>query len=167
MKLPLIVTLQLEKPAADFFSLQRKTYFPAHINYLDAHLTLFHVLPSGETIIKKTIESICQRNEFNLEVTGIKNIGNGVAYNIESQELSAMHLNMQKEFDSFLTGKDRGKLWPHITIQNKVTAFKALTLYQKLSSEFKPFSVKATGISTWKYLDGPWEHVEDFSFTRI
>ena len=164
LKPPVIITLQLESDAAAFFTTQRTTYFPKHINYLDAHLTLFHALPPGEPLIDEILKTICQRNPFQLEVTGLKNIGNGVAYSAVSAELQIMHLALQKKFDAFLIGKDRQKLWPHITVQNKVTAFKAQQLFEKLSSDFIPFSIEAIGISSWYYMGGPWEFIEYFPF---
>lgn len=164
MKEPLIITLELEEEAKQFFTEQRTAYFPKHINYLDAHLTLFHAVPPGEMIIYSTIESVCKRVSFDIVVSDLRNIGNGVAYSIESKELQEMHVVMQKAFDPFLVSKDRQILWPHITIQNKATAFKAQMLHEKLQKEFKPFSCKATGIGIYKYLGGPWEKTGNVLF---
>ena len=164
-KYPVVITLQLEEAAAAFFTEQRKAYFPAHINYLEAHLTLFHALPA-EVIIKTTLQNVCTRKAFDVQVNGIKNIGRGVAYSVSSAELISLHRSLQKEWEAFLTGKDKQPLWPHITVQNKVTAFKALKLYQQLSAGFKTFSVKATGINTWYYLGGPWKQIEFFPFQQ-
>ena len=58
LKTPVIITLQLEADAAAFFTTQRKAYFPAHINYLDAHLTLFHALPPEEPLIEVNFAEI-------------------------------------------------------------------------------------------------------------
>jgi 2'-5' RNA ligase len=164
MSSPIIICLQLEEKAQHYFTSQRTAYFPKHINYLEAHLTLFHALPATTPIINKTIEAVCKRKEMELQVIGLTNTGNGVAYSVESAALQAMHQYMQQQFDELLVGKDRREIWPHITIQNKVTAFKALQLYEYLSIDFKPFPIRATGISTWLYRNGPWEKLKDFLF---
>ena len=161
---PLIITLKIDTASQDFFSEQRKLYFPAHVNFLDAHLTLFHKLPADDILINETIELLCKRKSFSMEVTGVKNIGKGVVYTIHSSELQELHKQMQLAFSNILIPQDKGKLAPHITVQNKVTANKANVLHQNLSQSFKPFCIQATGIVTWLYLKGPWEKKAEFLF---
>ncbi len=163
-KPPLIITLKIDEASQRYFSEIRKKHFPKHVNYLDAHLTLFHKLPSDEDIIDDTLRSLSKRNAFEMGVAEIKNIGNGNALAIESAELQVIHIAIQKELDQFLISQDRQKLWPHITVQNKVTANKAQILFKELSFSFKPFNITATGFSTWLYLNGPWEHKADYLF---
>lgn len=93
-------------------------------------------------------------------------MGHGAAFTIQSDEIMELHVSMKRAFTTYLTGKDKKKLWPHITIQNKVTAWKAQQLVEKLAAEFKPFSITATGFSLWKYDKGPWLHVNDFLFEK-
>jgi len=164
MDKPLILTLQLEEKASQFFNDQRKKYFPAHINYLEAHLTLFHALPPEEKIIVDIIQALSKRKIMDMEVTGLHNIGNGVVYTVASAALQSIHASMQQSFQPFLNGKDKQKLWPHITVQNKVTAFKSAELFKKLSQDFIPFSIRATGFSIFVYEGGPWQHLKDFPF---
>jgi 2'-5' RNA ligase len=161
---PLIITLMIDPASQDFFSAQRQQYFPAHANYLDAHLTLFHKLPSYNKLMDDTLLSLSNRPPFEMMVTGLKSIGNGVAYAVESNEVQQLHVQMQQAFDPFLIGKDRQKIWPHITIQNKVTAYKAQTLLKHLSENFEPFPISATGFATWYYLKGPWQKKAEFFF---
>jgi len=161
---PLVITLKIDAQAQAFFDALRRQHFPAHINYLEAHLTLFHKLPSTEPMINEVLEAVAQRKIFSLNVPDVKHIGNGVAYAIRSATVQEMHLQLQKRFNRWLTGQDRKRIWPHITIQNKVTAFKSMQLYTELKKDFKPFEIKATGLSTWRYLKGPWEHLSDFDF---
>ncbi len=164
MNEPMIVTLKIDEASQGFFDEQRKAYFPAHVNYLDAHLTLFHVLPATEKVIRSTLTTLSKRTRFMMQADSVKNTGNGVAYSILSRELMELHALMQKHFEPYLIAQDKQRLWPHITIQNKVTAFKALSLYEKLQTPFNPFKITATGFSAWIYLKGPWKHVEDFMF---
>ncbi|MEO6669386.1 MAG: 2'-5' RNA ligase family protein [Ferruginibacter sp.] len=164
MDAPLIITLKLDDETQFFFNRLRQEHFPKHVNYLEAHCTLFHKLPASEPIIRNTLAALSQRPAFSMKVAAVKNIGNGVVYTIESGELGALHKSLQESFAAWLTNQDRQTLNPHITIQNKVTAFKALTLYEQLKESFVQFDIKAVGISTFLYLNGPWQHVEDFTF---
>ncbi len=161
---PLIITLNIDEKAQAFFGEQRRLYFPKHINYLDAHLTLFHKLPSEEPLINEVLADMANRTPFELRMSAVRHIGKGVVYSMESASLQQMHLAMQKRFHHLISGKDTQKLWPHITVQNKVTANKADLLYKKLLKSFEPFPVPATGFSTWLYLGGPWEKVKEYPF---
>lgn len=161
----LIVTLQLHPDHQQFFDVLRDTHFPAHANYLKAHITLFHHLPSHEPFIREQLEIFAQRPPITLQVNDIRHLGFGVAYSLLSEELQELHTSMQEKFTPWLKRKDQLKLWPHITIQNKATAFKALQLFEKLKADFTPFTIKATGIHTWLYLKGPWKSKDIFPFT--
>ncbi|MEO6482968.1 MAG: 2'-5' RNA ligase family protein [Ferruginibacter sp.] len=164
---PLIITLTLDTPSQEYFTALRNQYFPKHCNYLQAHLTLFHQLPSNNLLINETLQALANRAAIQLEVDGIKSIGNGVVYTVVAGELLALHKLMQQSFDSYLVAQDRQRLWPHITVQNKVTAFKAKQTLDILSADFKPFNITAIGFSTWLYLKGPWKHEQDYLFKNI
>ncbi|MEO8768767.1 MAG: hypothetical protein ABI402_01725 [Ferruginibacter sp.] len=58
MDAPLIVTLKLDDETQLFFDRLRKEHFPKHINYLDAHCTLFHKLPASETSVQQLLAAI-------------------------------------------------------------------------------------------------------------
>lgn len=161
---PLIITLMIERETQAYFTDLRNRYFPKHVNYLSAHITLFHHLPQNMPHLVQTLNSFCKRSDFEIEISRVKNIGNGVAYGIVSEELQGMHADMQKAFDAYLIQQDRQKLWPHITVQNKVTSWKAKTTELLLAGDFKPFSVKATGLATWIYKKGPWEAAGEYYF---
>lgn len=161
---PLILTAKLDESSQLFFDKLRTTHFPKHINYLKAHCTLFHKLPSSEALMTETLIETARRPSITMNISGIHNIGNGVIYKIDSTELLSVHQSLQRSFAAWLINQDRQSYKPHITIQNKVTAFKAAALYNELSKEFEPFTIKAVGISAWLYLGGPWQHVRDFDF---
>jgi 2'-5' RNA ligase len=162
--LPLILTLTIDETSYDLFTALRNEYFPKHCNHLEAHLTLFHRLPADLQSIDETILKFCKRPQMELEVSDIKNIGKGAAFVIKSEALQKMHKEMQAAFDKYLISKDRNKLWPHITIQNKVTAYKAKLTTEKLLPGFKPFIITATGIRSWLYKGGPWEQKGEWGF---
>jgi len=163
---PLILTLALDKKVQVFFDSLRKKHFPPERNYLQAHLTLFHHLPGDQKqgIITKLEEVAAAYPSFSLEVTEVKMIGRGVAYKLESELLMKLHRQLAKVWQDWLTPQDRQKLWPHITVQNKVEAAKARALHEKLAESFAPFTVRATGLKLWEYKGGPWEWIKSFSF---
>lgn len=161
---PLIITVKMDPASQDFFDKMRHAHFPSHINYLKAHITLFHKLPSAEGIVSDTVLQHAKTTSFTVEVSGLKHIGNGVVYMLESTKLTDMHRQLQHSFKPFLCRQDAQHLWPHITIQNKVTNYKSQQLYNQLTARFKPFTIKAVGLQAWVYLNGPWKLTEEFLF---
>lgn len=166
MSNPLIVTLKIDDSAFEFFNRQRTKYFPEKLNYLDAHLTLFHHLPDIETIKNELLEIANNQKKIDIKVTDLMKLGRGVAYKLESNELLKLHLNLQKKFEEFLIPQDKQKLRPHITIQNKVTPDQASTLFEFLKKDFDTFNIEGVGFSIWEYLGGPWEKIEDYYFVE-
>jgi 2'-5' RNA ligase len=159
-----ILTLQLDMESQAFFNEQRRLYFPPAINYLDAHLTLFHKLPDEDYVIERL--SGLNQESFQLEVIKPINIGNGVAYAIHSQTLRDIHKRFSDLFRADLIPQDKQGYRPHITIQNKVDSSLARTLQAAIQENFKPFMVTATGLDLWYYLGGPWEHAKNFPFSK-
>lgn len=165
MNNPYILTLSVGETAA-FFNRQRQLYFPATMNFLQAHLTLFHYLPlSTHEIIASLQSVITEIHSFTVHVVNVVSIGKGVAYKMESKELQLLHSRLQQLWKPVLKPQDQQKLWPHITIQNKVTPTQAKELLAKLKIEFQPFSFIAEGLSLWEYLGGPWRFVETIGFS--
>lgn len=159
----IILTLLLESKWQAYFNQLRKQYFPAHCNYLDAHLTIFHCLPDDEQLIDNTLQQFSQQGHLSLNVKGLKNMGNGVAFNIECPALQQLHKAIQGNLAPWLVHRDRQLFWPHITIQNRVTAFKAARTLAQLQLGFEPFAIKGVGFSIWTYQKGPWQHIKDYS----
>lgn len=158
----LILTLSLDENAQNYFNALRKTHFPPERNYLDAHLTLFHQLPNLPEIIK-ILESITAK-AFELNVSGLRNLGAGVAFTIESEELNTLRAQLAGIFERHLIPQDRQGFRPHITIQNKTSPDMARKLLAEMQAEFKPFAAQAAGLDLWYYLGGPWEHLSHFPF---
>jgi hypothetical protein len=162
---PLIVTLTLDEKSQQFFNALRKANFPPERNYLDAHLTLFHHLPPDEQQVINDIAQITADNRaLDLPVTEVKSIGAGVVYKIESPLLQNIHLYLQQRWQRWLTPQDKNKLWPHITVQNKVPPEQARLLTKQLQQEFKPFMITGTGLSLFEYQGGPWKYIQKFDF---
>ncbi len=162
----LIVTLKLDDGTQHFFNALRKNYFPKHWNYINAHCTLIHKLPfpAEAEYIQRKLEASARRAAFNMMVSDVDHTGNGVSYRIVSTELQQLHLDLQADFATLLMKRDRQILQPHITIQNKVTAFKSAALHKKLTESFLTMNILATGFCTWLYSKGKWQHVQDLDF---
>lgn len=157
MEVPLILTLALEEKAFAFFNALRKIYFPPERNFIDAHLTLFHHLPN-ETMVTDAVENLAAgQKQFTLEVTEPRLIGNGVAYRIECPALVQLHKKLQEQWDHFLIPQDKQKLWPHVTVQNKVPSEDAKQLLLFLQQNFSGFTTTGVALQLWEYHRGPWK----------
>lgn len=163
---PLLLTLTIDDEAQQYFNTLRKKYFPPERNYLDAHLMLFHQLPQHDIDLINDIETVtfCYAPMV-LQVTALVGIGRGVAFKIESADCSNLHRQLQLKWDDFLIPQDKQRLWPHITIQNKVTPDEAKGLINELSPKFKPFEITGTGLSLFEYQGGPWKFLQNWKFT--
>jgi len=161
---PLILTLTIGNQAFHFFNALRQKHFPPERNFIDAHLTLFHALPNEEAISSMVKGITDTQTSFYVTVKEPVSIGKGVVFKIESPELMQLHKTLQNEWLGFLSLQDRQKIWPHITVQNKVPAHEAQQLLSELKNGFTPFTIPATGLQVWEYLNGPWGFVEEYAF---
>ena len=158
--------LTLDAAAQAYFDSLRQRHFPRAINYLAAHLTLFHHLPgTGLAAVQTHLQAVAQaRPPLPLRVTGLRSLGRGVAFTLENDELRALHRQLQADFAPHLTPQDQQELQPHITIQNKVDPAAARQLLADLQADFRPFEAVGTGLHLWAYRGGPWESVARFPF---
>lgn len=163
---PLVLTLTLDEEATKFFNQLRQQHFPAERNYLEAHLTLFHQLPGGEAdrLVSELASVSPQYRPLPMAVKEVRLLGRGVAYRLESPLLQQLHRQLQKKWQSYLTAQDQQRLWPHVTVQNKVSPDEAQRLHQQLSKNFTPFEAIGTGLHLWEYRGGPWQSVQQFGF---
>ena len=162
--IPLVITLKIDEPSQLFFDAQRTAHFPAHANYVPAHITLFHKLPVDNFVIENGLATFAKHPAFELLITDTMLHNSSVAYSIQSETLQKLHAQMQHTFAPFLIRNDKKILTPHITIQNKVTAYKAYKTHVLLLADFKPFVVQALGFTSWYYVKGYWEMKEEFLF---
>jgi 2'-5' RNA ligase len=165
---PLILTLRFDEASFAFFDQQRRRYFPPERNFIPAHLTLFHHLP-GEYV--ETIESdlaaiIRMQPQLTLQVTGLRSLGRGVAYTVNSSALTSLRSSLVTQWQDCLTPQDRQRHQPHVTVQNKVDPADAKALLEELSAAFMPFQATGVGLDLWWYRGGPWEAVQSFSFPQ-
>lgn len=163
---PLILTLTLDATSQAYFNDMRERHFPPKINYLAAHLTLFHHLPGPEAAaVSEQLRRFSHAQKpLPLRVAGLRSLGRGVAFTLENDELRALHRRLQTAFAPHLTPQDQQKLQPHVTIQNKVDPAAARQLLAELQATFEPFEAVGTGLHLWAYRNGPWESLAEFPF---
>ncbi|WP_245160154.1 2'-5' RNA ligase family protein [Blastococcus sp. CT_GayMR20] len=159
------MTLLLDDDAQREFDRLRAEHFPPERNHLAAHLTLFHALP-GEHLdeVSAGLRAAADRKPFDLEVTGLRFLGRGVAYTLRSAELVDLRDGLAAAWEPWLTPQDRQRHVPHVTVQNKVDPAVARALHDRLSADFAPYRVGARGLGVWRYLGGPWEPVAEHPF---
>jgi 2'-5' RNA ligase len=161
-----LLTLRLDTASQAFFDQMRQQYFPPERNLIAAHVTLFHTLPQVPEITAALEAAAARTASYPVYVTGLRSLGRGVAYKLESPELMVLHRDLSVAFSGCLTAQDRQKFQPHVVIQNKVTAARAKSLMAILEPQFRSFDVHAQGLDLWHYMGGPWEHARTFLFSR-
>ena len=151
MTSPLILTLGLH---------------PSHLNHIPAHVTLFHHLPGteGAAVADSVGLAAANQGRFDVGVTGLRPLGRGVAYTLGNAVLGPLRASLARRWQDHLTPQDRQGWRPHVTIQNKADPAEATALLAMMQAAFVPFEVRATGLTLWRYVGGPWELVVRHDF---
>jgi 2'-5' RNA ligase len=132
---------------------------------LSAHVTLFHALPGEhEDAVRADLAAAARRPPFEVDVTGVRFLGRGVAYELSSPEAEDLRAALARGWAPWLTAQDRQGHRPHVTVQNKVAPEVARALHAELSAAFVPGAVTARGLGLWRYLGGPWASVVELPF---
>lgn len=158
MRAPLIVTALLG--GADFAWADglRRAHFPPDRNQVPAHITLFHHLPpSVLPELKDRLKRLAADPSPPARIVGILNLGNGVAFHIESERLMEMRDDLAEAFTGLLTPQDQAHPRLHITIQNKASPAEARALHQAMGVQFTGKRLAIDGLAVWHYRGGPWE----------
>lgn len=161
----LIVTAELAETDFAWLDRLRRAHFPPDRNQLPAHLTMFHALPpSAEGEVRRSLSRLAPETPPRASIEGLMDLGGGVAFRVVSEELNAMRRELAANFHGLLSAQDSGGWRPHITIQNKVPPKEARALLARLEREFRPVALRVSGLGLHRYLGGPWEHLEAYSF---
>ncbi len=161
---PLVVTLAIEDDAQRRFAIERRRWFPPGRTQVGAHVTLFHAVP-GEREGEVRADLAAQAGPgFDVRVAAIMSLGLGVAYALESTELTRRHRALQQAWWPHLTAQDRQRFRPHVTVQNKVDPDTARSTRATLEKSFAPYDVAATGFVLWRYDGGPWAELARVPF---
>jgi 2'-5' RNA ligase len=161
---PIIVTALFGDGDNGWLQQLRRTYYPAELNRVPAHLTLFRQLPpSLEAELATRLARATVAPPPRATIAGIMDLGEGTAFRVDSEELDAIRAELAEAFHGLLTPQDRA--WrPHITIQNKVARAEARKVQRELTATFEPRPLAIRGLAAWRYLGGPWAPVRDWSF---
>ena len=155
---PLIVTALLGARDQAHFDRLRTAHFPPERNRLGAHLTMFHAIPHMlEDELRHRLAGLASElAPPHATVSGLMNLGGGVAYRIVSDDLDAIRADLGDAFRGHLTQQDSHGWRPHITVQNKVTAAEAHALHDQLALGFTPRPLAIAGLAYHHYEGGPW-----------
>jgi 2'-5' RNA ligase len=162
-----ILTLEMDAVSQARFEAMRQKHYPAELNRIAAHLTLFHTLPASDAVRDVLTAEAAAVRPFRMRVTGVRSLGRGVAFGLESSELVAMRARLARVFENELSAQDRQGFRPHVVVQNKVSAEEAKGLVGELSAGFAGWNVQAVGLGWWDYLGGPWERRGWFGFGGV
>ena len=165
--MPLILTLALDEPSQARFDALRRAHFPPERLQVGAHVTLFHALPDALAVREDVRAAAAPVAPFPVRVARLRSLGRGVAYALDADRLTALRRDLADGWDALLTPQDRQRHAPHVTVQNKVPPDRARALLAELQAGFAPYDVTATGLALWRYLGGPWEHVETAPFVAV
>lgn len=167
MTAPIIVTALIGEPDFAWLDGLRRAHFPPERNQLFAHLTLFHHLPpSAEGEIANLLGDLTRRAAPAARLSGVMNLGRGVAFGIESPALAEIRATIAGRLAGMLTPQDRAAWRPHVTVQNKVAPETARALLRDLEAGFAPRPLSIAGLAAWWYRGGPWEPIRAFRFRR-
>lgn len=163
---PLILTLKLDSAAFQILDDLRQQHFPRDRNFLPAHVTMFHALPSDqEAAIVQTLEQVCsQTHVLPLRFPKLRFLGRGIAAELDCPELVDLRNQLATDWSEWLTPQDQQGYRPHVTIQNKVASIEARQLFTVLDRSWKPIDGYGEGLLLWRYQGGPWDFIREFSF---
>ena len=159
-----VLTLALDDVSQQRFETERQQYFPSALNRIPAHLSLFHTLPEERETFTALQAAAEGRTAFTMQVAELKSMGKGVAYFLQSAEAKALHRSLSEVFADQLSSQDRQGFRPHVVVQNKVTPEAAKITLVQLQARFRAWPVTAVGLDLWRYLGGPWLHLQRFDF---
>ena len=126
---------------------------------------MFHALPpSVEEEVRGQLKMLTRAKPPPATVSGLINLGGGVAYRVHSDALQAIRDQIADHFAGSLSAQD-GQGWrPHVTIQNKVPSARAKALFDQLTHDFHPRPLAIRGLALHRYLGGPWEALGRYAF---
>ncbi len=163
---PLVLTLKLDGENQARLEAERRRWYPARLNRIPAHISLFHALPGEEepAIYERLERAAGQFAPFSVEIHDLMRLGRGVAYAVRSRELSALHDELRAAWLPWLSRQDQQPFRPHVVIQNKVEPTEARALYDRLGAGFRPWAAEAAALLLWRYEGGPWSPAGEFLF---
>ncbi len=161
---PLVLTLGVDEASQGRLEAERRRYYPARLNRIPAHVSLFHALPGEEerSVGEELASLAATEAPFAVEVYDLMRLGRGVAYSVRAPELARLHARLRAAWLPWLSPQDRQGFRPHVVVQNKADPGEARGLYERLSASFRPWTIKAESLLLWYYEGGPWTPAGQF-----
>jgi hypothetical protein len=126
---------------------------------------MFHALPpSLEGEARHRLAEAAKAKAPHAIVAGLMDQGGGVAIRVVSEDLDRIREDLADGFHGVLGAQDQAGWRPHVTIQNKVTSREARQLLEALQAGFQPRPLGIRGLGLHRYLGGPWETLQRWSF---
>ena len=161
----LMVTAELGAPDFAWLDALRRSHYPADVNRVPAHLTVFHALPpSAEAEARTRLAEAARGTAPRATVEGLMDLGGGVAFRVVSADLDRIREDLARDLHGLLGAQDAGGWRPHVTIQNKVAPKVARALIAKLEQDFQPRWLRIAGLGLHRYLGGPRETIGIWAF---
>lgn len=159
---PLILTARPDPASATRFEALRRAHYPAALNRVPAHISLFHHLPGSEydAVVERLKLAARHHPAPAVEVAGLRLLGRGVALTLHGDGLAALREDLAEAWRPLLIPQDRKGWRGHVTIQNKVEPAVARATLAALTATFESWTCRIAGIDVWRYLDGPWQHLK-------
>lgn len=163
---PLIVTAELEAGAQGWLEGLRRAHYPAALNRVPAHMTLFHGLPgSAQAEVARRLAGLAgEWPALPARLVGWKSLGNGMAMRVECAALDGVREELAEALWLVMGAQDRAGVQLHVTVQNKVTAAEAKRTLAEVERGFVPRATAVVALRLWRYLDGPWEGLGRWAF---
>ena len=136
--------------------------FRPHSTAFPAHISLFHQLPGSEfdAVVARVRLTASEHRAPIVTAIGLRSLGRGVAVQLRSPRLAALHDDLAAAWQPLLIPQDRHRFAGHVTIQNKVAPARARATLAALTTTFVPFDFHIVAVDIWRYLDGPWEALQ-------
>lgn len=162
----LILTAALDDKAFAHFDDLRQRYYPKERNVVPAHVTLFHALPTNhEPRIRDILIHFCDTTPvLPGKATRPRKLNEGVAFELEAEELALLQFKLKEAFGGWCTAQDRLPYKPQVTIANHLPPAEARLLFETMQLRHSPFEVSFMGIEMWRYTGGPWQPIERIDF---
>ena len=163
---PLILTAALDPASQARFERERRQHFPSSLNFIPAHVTLFHHLPGAYAAeIGGLLDEMGRAQPAApFGIAGVRFLGRGSAYALHMPAVVALRQELAARWSQWLTPQDRQRWQPHVTVQNKVPPGEAKRLHAALEAGFTPHDGTVIGLDLWEYLGGPWRKLGHHPF---
>ena len=158
---PLIITAGFEPGFQSRLEGWRRAHYPAALNVVPAHLSLFRqVPPSAVAEVKARLARLAgEVGPLPARPMGFALREGGVVLELESPALLDLRDALAADLHGLLGVPDLVLPRLRVTLQNKVTAAVARASLAVLAGERLPATVRVERLLLWRHGGGPWEKI--------